>query len=698
MRENATPNPSIPVELFNLRALMEVRNAWHPALFKRYNVVATAIGFYRFRQEDAPELTVRNAAAKPRTLRNSCVNNESWPCVLVFVKNWVPLDTFHSRQTLARSVSPMTNPLQLVPALLEYGTMAVPTCVISVNLDDDGLASIREPDYLGADNLFGGGSAVCTRVQQIDHYGTVACLATDRARLYALTAGHVCGHTKTPVYPLSRSAEEPIGTTGKCVGHVPFSRLFPAYPFDENQSTLDVGLIDVDDASAWTSTLYEVGDIGDVYDSDVDLGLLGQPVKGYGARSHAVRGEVTGLFPVYKSMAGQCYSAHLLVGPREGDPTGFRNAKGDSGALYVLDEPGVGTYRPLAINWGLLDFEDDEKDTHFSLATMCNVVCRELEVDLVPTHNTGFGPVWGASNHRLIGDFLLKALAATDGPLHGLLTGNHTTEVDIHKLVVFPDCWSNAYTASRILSGMTGVFRKGEGPNHYCDIEKKGSVYTPTGDGRIHQRVGEVFGEMKRYAADKKFERFYCAAWVLAHYCADMCNPAHVSIYPKGHESWLAEKDDKGKPKNTGFHGIWDNAVLSMQLDQELAFNALTGDILDEKSAQDGAYELLKHTLDTIDVIDYVLDASGQPKQYQDACAEAKQFIRSAIGQRRLADCMKPACEFWYRLVLSAWAACNEEGLSDEKMSKKQFQDVMNSILLDKKTFMPVEVAVPAGG
>jgi hypothetical protein len=698
MAKTEDPETTIPSGAFNLWTLMEVRDAWNFALFRRYNVVATAIGLYHFRENDSAAFRVRHEKAPPRTLRNSVVRSgESWPCIMVFVRNWVPLQGFSDRAAKRSQRDARRDSRQVIPPFLEYKDLIAPTCVISVSPDDDALGPIDNPTFFGPDNAYGGGSAICTRVQQVDHFATVSCLVTDDERIYALSAGHVVGKEGQPVYPATRSddpatrsGDPSIGrTTGRRVGHVPLAKLFPEFPFDSTLSTLDAGLIEIEDANQWTSTLYEMGTIGSVFDEKISLDLLGTPVKGYGARSHAVKGQVAGLYPVYKSLAGQFYSAHLLIGPRNSMPEAFRNTSGDSGTLYVVDEDSEGTesqpLQPLAINWGVLDFETPGQDLHLSLATMCNIICRQLDVSIVPSHNVSFGPVWGAANHRTFAGFAQSELAKLPGPLSDFLRVDRAADATIDQLAVTPDCWNYGPMAVQVFHEEGKGFvrnKKEEGPNHYADIDPGTKEIT---NGRLHDRIGDVFAEMIDYVKRGKLNWFYSAAWVLAHYCADACNPAHVSICPNGHDNWKTDRD--GNKVKVAFHSQWDNAKLKFAMDKGKLFEKLPA--IDSKAtAAKKALELLKHTLETIDVCEYVFKPDGSIQDYGEAKTKVRDFIRSQKGQNALKECIVPALKLWYSLVLSAWKKGGGDKISDKKLNAVTFKDPVNSIL-GNKNFLP---------
>src|SRR5579883_2130698 len=83
----------------SVKDLLEAREAYHIHLTHMENVFATAIGLYRIREGDLDHdkfHDVRDAAARERgkksqarTMENSSVKPWSWPCVLVFVKEWL---------------------------------------------------------------------------------------------------------------------------------------------------------------------------------------------------------------------------------------------------------------------------------------------------------------------------------------------------------------------------------------------------------------------------------------------------------------------------------------------------------------------------------------------------------------------------------------------------------------------------------
>ena len=78
------------IDALSLRDLLDARDQYHVHLMRHPRVVATAIGYYRIRQEDSwPGTTPVVNAVGPRTLENSEVRGYSWPAVLVFVDQWI---------------------------------------------------------------------------------------------------------------------------------------------------------------------------------------------------------------------------------------------------------------------------------------------------------------------------------------------------------------------------------------------------------------------------------------------------------------------------------------------------------------------------------------------------------------------------------------------------------------------------------
>jgi hypothetical protein len=91
---NAAPpgNATLPQSDYaalSLRDLLDARDQYHIHLMRYPNVVATAVGYYRIRNEDSwPGAKPVIKGEGPRRLDNSSVRAYSWPAVLVFVEKW----------------------------------------------------------------------------------------------------------------------------------------------------------------------------------------------------------------------------------------------------------------------------------------------------------------------------------------------------------------------------------------------------------------------------------------------------------------------------------------------------------------------------------------------------------------------------------------------------------------------------------
>src|SRR5689334_7706960 len=71
----------------SLKDLIEARDMFHLHLMNKSNVVATAVGRYLIRLDEKGKRVI-DGSGKRRTLANSAVLEESWPCILVFVNRW----------------------------------------------------------------------------------------------------------------------------------------------------------------------------------------------------------------------------------------------------------------------------------------------------------------------------------------------------------------------------------------------------------------------------------------------------------------------------------------------------------------------------------------------------------------------------------------------------------------------------------
>ena len=77
----------------SVRDLLEAREHYHVHIANLPTVLGTAVGRYRIRLADPnfedPDAERTGADLGPRTLKNSDFRPWSWPCVLVFVNEWL---------------------------------------------------------------------------------------------------------------------------------------------------------------------------------------------------------------------------------------------------------------------------------------------------------------------------------------------------------------------------------------------------------------------------------------------------------------------------------------------------------------------------------------------------------------------------------------------------------------------------------
>jgi hypothetical protein len=222
----------------------------------------------------------------------------------------------------------------------------------------------------------------------------------------------------------------------------PFTRIYPGFAGKDTQSNLDIGLIDVDDLSLWTSQVFGLGVLGEVIDFDcltATLDWIGSPVIAYGGASGRMEGEIKALFYRYSTLNGTDYVSDFLIGGR-GEKT-LATGPGDSGTLWCLDPSClVGPndpkeqatqksvrngapvkaarlperYRPLAVEWGGQKLSGPEGDqfTQYALASSVAVACKELDVEVVTDLNAEHTQYWGAVGHYKIAELAIGMVSS----------------------------------------------------------------------------------------------------------------------------------------------------------------------------------------------------------------------------------------------------------------------------------------------
>jgi hypothetical protein len=489
----------------SLKDLITARDLYHVYLMRHPNVIATAVGRYRIRKADSwPNDKKKHHGTGVRRLDNSEVRPYSWPCILVFVEAWQDPKEFAER------------PSELVPPTLFLPDgRSVPVCVIEAPKQVTTEIEARKIRY--PLNNIGPGNPVIAEVQGREYAATIACLVSDGHRAYALTNRHVTGDAGEAIWSRIDGSLEQIGvSSSKQLTRLPMSALYPAFPGQDTFVNLDIGMIDLADLARWTTKVRGIGTLGPMADfsgGNLSLSLIGCQVRGIGAASGDMRGEIQGLFYRYKTGGGFEYVADIFIGPRtsnrdrKGNPAetvpGFATLPGDSGTLWLL-EPEVASgerqstsdkrekkgqdpqYLPLAVEWGwnMLYSADRARPQSFALATLLSRVCALLEVDPIRDWNIDQPDTWGSIGHFSIATRTQVALSSRFPKLRTLMENNaliishdEATIVkadftgmgsdDFVPLADVPDFFWKPRVAKQ------GHARPFEGPNHFADMDQE---------------------------------------------------------------------------------------------------------------------------------------------------------------------------------------------------------------------------------
>lgn len=593
----------------SIKDLLEARDLYHYHLIHKANVVGTAIGLYLIRKTDpwpnenkAASSSQKTGPKGERTLYNSEVRDYSWPCVQVFVREWIDEDQFGTSKGL--------HPESMVPKTLYMpdGRM-VPVCVIKVS--PAAPVSQGVPAWQWPKTRIGGGFPIIVQAQGEERVASVGCLVSDGHTTYALTNRHVAGPTDQPIESLVAGERIVIGkSSAKQLTRIPFTEAYADFPMRRTYLTLDVGLVAIDNLGDWTSQVYGLGKIGEMADisaRNISLRLIGAELQAHGAASGHLHGRIQALFYRHRSVGGYDDVAEFLIAPSSGAAPQTRT--GDSGTVWHLvqtDPPPAKTtttLRPLAVQWGGQTFAngDDADSYNFALATSLSTVCRQLDVELVQGHNTGAQPYWGTMGHYTIAALacglltspkLQKLMLANLDRVSFELTGLGPAELaaalrkakDTNGFVPLADVpdivWKK--TANQIKGGRDPSPRQGpEHPVHYADIDAPGpdgkslmelcledptrvnvqywrDFYAATDvNDRRHQgllpfRVWQFFDAMVKGVREGDLADFVAAAGIVSHYTGDACQPLHGSIWADGYA------DGRGK----GIHSAYESKML----------------------------------------------------------------------------------------------------------------------------------------
>jgi len=403
----------------SLKDLIEARDLYHFHLMSKANVVGTAVGLYLIRDKEVWPQAPGEGSSPPqkltyaRTFANSQVRDYSWPCILVLVREWVDEEDFGKKNKPA--------PSQIVPKRLYLPDgRAVPVCTVWAPPVAQDQGPALEP-VAWPKATFGGGLPAYVDVQHQTHLATIGCLMSDGHTTYALTARHACGEPGTEVSAVLREGASRIGVSSdKQITRKLFAEVYPALPMRQTWLGLDVGLVRVDDAGAWTPNVYGLPPIKplfDLYEQNLSLRkLIDHPVVAMGAASGLLQGKIKGMFYRYRSVGGFDYVSDLLIAPASRENGAHH---GDSGALWHLQMPGPDgkedkrsllerDLRPLAIEWGAQVFVESGERSTFSVATSLSNVCKILDVELVVEGGDGVSGTWGAVGHYSIGTLAIE--------------------------------------------------------------------------------------------------------------------------------------------------------------------------------------------------------------------------------------------------------------------------------------------------
>ena len=204
--------------------MLDARDAYHVHLLNLPHVVATAVGRYLKRREEAARqarsvderLALKPGVRPPRTLEGSYVHSWSWPvCWCSLIMDGRRGDRERTRTTWCHG-SCIFLTVRVVPTCVVY---APPTVLSTEELEQH----LSFPS-----SLVGGGYVCLSEVQGRERSGSIGCLVTDGDRVFALTNRHVAGVPGRGLYTMVGGGYTLIGHTAERSGAV---GSFPeAYP------------------------------------------------------------------------------------------------------------------------------------------------------------------------------------------------------------------------------------------------------------------------------------------------------------------------------------------------------------------------------------------------------------------------------------------------------------------------------------
>jgi hypothetical protein len=544
--------------VLSLSDLLMAREKNHTELMRKQGVVGTAVGLYLIRRDDPWPPKLPPASRGARTLANSEVRPYSWPCILVFVRDWKAQSELEWDQMIPR-------------ALYLEDNRKVPVCVVEAPPVLASQPITRKVIF--PRSRMGGGFPLIAAVQGKEHLASVGCLLTDGHTTYALTSRHVTGEPGEVVYAKFGGHNVRIGESSrKQLTRRRFSEVYPGWPGSKVYLHMDIGLIRVDDVNKWTAQIYGSGALADVAalgNDNISLRLIDARVRAYGCASGPMRGAIKALFYRYAVSADYDYVSDFLIGARD-DRSAFATHPGDSGTVWLLEshEPAAqeAGLQPIAVQWGGELFANaNGTQESYALATCLSTVCNLLDVDVIRDWNIGGPDYWGETGHYTIGA-LACTVSFTGLPrLQKLMSSNldrigfKPADLKRNEKVLRNTAHYDFVPLADVADEIWRNTRKADANNHFADMDQPAlsgpyqgktlldlaqasssnidpqvwldfyATLPDTNPGALPFRVWQIYDAMVEYARQGDAVHFLAAAGCLAHYVGDGCQPLHVS-------------------------------------------------------------------------------------------------------------------------------------------------------------------------
>lgn len=656
--------------------IVQAQQIFHSDLVERTNVVATAVGKYRRRRDEHDH--------GPKTLENTYVSAHAWPALMVFVRKWASQSEFHK----------LNHEHQLVPPYVSLpDRRRVPTCVILVE-EQHALSTPLYRRFNLPTWLLGGGLPVVRRAQEEDRAGSLGCLVTDGANVFAITNRHVAGPPASAIDTLRNGERQTIGRTAeKQVTKLALDTAYPGFRTGQGWAApvtflnVDAGLIEVEDVHEWTAQVFGLGTLGELYDLSSDtisLDLIGTRVRAFGAASGSITGEIHAFFYRYKTVGAVGYVADLLIGPAA-DAT-LDTTPGDSGTLWCIEEGSAP--RPIAMQWGGQTFAPAGR-YRLALATSLSSILRTLDVDLIRDWNIGHNEYWGKVGHYKVA---ATACNIIDGPAQPIIQANaeniaydddRISEADVSPAK--EDFVPLADVADIIWRSTRGKDKA----NHFADMDERGkgafagktlldltkkeanidpakwvAFYEQLGTDGQHMgalpfRVWEMFDEAVADLRNNDVGAWVAAVGLMAHYVGDASQPLHVSYLHHGRTK-----------EESRVHEVYESQMLdTYALDLVTKVNAAAPHIPKYPLAANGfeaaklVIRLMRETVENLDPLTIVKTYTAQSGRSR------KQVLWEETGDAT-AKCIARGARVLATLWDSAWVAGGGKQILESKIKK----------------------------